>query len=293
MQRKTKIIFAIVFIIEILAIFLISFGILYFDNQNKELSIKKDELASIITNSKKDYDEYLQDYEFYVNIDSKLEALYDEYYTNIAKLEEKIEAGESDRKIAYLTFDDGPYKLTDKVLDILKENNIKATFFCIGKTEVDDKYQRIVNEGHVLANHTYSHAITKGLYNSVESFISQIEKQEEHLYNITGYRTTLMRFPGGSSQAKGLKDDIINALHEKGYNYVDWNAETGDGSDAKMAQQGAFEWYSQSMKNQKILVLLMHDYSDATVGSLQRIINDLQDKNYLILPLNNKSMMAK
>ena len=176
MQRKTKIIFAIVFIIEILAIFLITFGILYFDNQNKELSTKKDELASIITNSKKDYDEYLQDYEFYVNIDSKLEALYDEYYTNIAKLEEKIEAGESDRKIAYLTFDDGPYKLTDKVLDILKENNIKATFFCIGKTEVDDKYQRIVNEGHVLANHTYSHAITKGLYNSVESFISQTTK---------------------------------------------------------------------------------------------------------------------
>jgi peptidoglycan/xylan/chitin deacetylase (PgdA/CDA1 family) len=264
-----------------------------YSNMNHELIRKEEEFSSKITQGHKDYNEYVQDYEFYVNIDSKLEELYDEYYTNIAKLEEKIEAGESDKKIAYLTFDDGPYKLTDRVLDILKENNIKATFFCIGKTEVDDKYQRIVDEGHVLANHTYSHAITKGLYDSVDSFIKQIEKQEEHLFNITGYRTTLMRFPGGSSQAKGLKEDIINALHERGYNYVDWNSETGDGSDAKLAQQGTYEWYLSTMKNQNILVLLMHDYNESTVNNLQRIINDLQDKNYLILPLNNKSMMAK
>ena len=293
MERKNKIILAIVIIVEVILVAIECYAAITFNTKNKELEKRKDELASKITKGHSDYNEFFDDYYFYANIEDKLKSLEDEYFSNIAKLETKIQLGETNVKIAYLTFDDGPYKLTDKVLDILKENGVKATFFCIGKEDVDDKYQRIVAEGHVLANHTYSHAITKGLYNSVDSFIAQIEKQEEHLYNITGYRTTLMRFPGGSSQAKGLKDGIVEQLHARGYNYVDWNCETGDGSDEKMKKQNAFAWYSQTMNNQDIIVLLMHDYNDSTVNNLQKIIDDLQSKNYLILPLNNKSIMAK
>ena len=101
-------------------------------------------------------------------------------------------------KAVYLTFDDGPYYNTYKVLDILDENNVKATFFTIsanGEYCYDNKsencfnlYKEYYKRGHTIANHTYTHAIFKGLYNSSDSFMDAIERQEEHIKNLTDYR---------------------------------------------------------------------------------------------------------
>ncbi len=231
---------------------------------------------------------------FYNNIDKEISNLYDEYTSNIRKLEDKIMNGESDRRIAYLTFDDGPYKITDDFLKILKDNDVKATFFTIGKPDREEYYKRIVDEGHIIANHTYSHKIKNGVYKSADTFISDVKHQEDFIYNITGYKTTLVRLPGGSSQAGKLKNSIVNLLHENGYNYVDWNCETGDGSDKKMAKQGAFEWYKQTCTDdKKIIVLLMHDYNYSTRDNLDKIIKDLKSRGYILLPLHNKSIMVQ
>ena len=263
----------------------------YYRNENIRL---RSILSSL---SSKDLEVYDMDsidkqIEDYNNIDEAIKNKYDEYYTNIAKLEEKIKNGETSVKIAYLTFDDGPYELTYKVLDLLKANNVRATFFVIGKDGVDDRYKRIVNEGHTLANHTYYHNIGKGLYNSVDGFISQVEKLENYLYDVTGYRTTIVRFPGGSPTAGSNKDGIVNKLHEMGYNYVDWTSETGDGSSKKLAEKSTWQWYVDTTLNKNIIVLLMHDYNYSTFNDLQRIIDDLRNRGFIFLPLHNKSSMV-
>ena len=241
-----------------------------------------------------EYELLSKELHFYNNLDKEIEDKYDEYTSNIALLEQKILNDESDKKIAYLTIDDGPYKLTTKFLQILKDNNVKATFFTIGKPSMKEYYKKIVEDGNILANHTYSHRIRNGIYKNSDAFISQVKKQEDFLYDITGYKTTLVRFPGGSSQAGKLKNEIVEKLHENGYKYVDWTCETGDGSDSKMAKQGAFEWYKQTCTDdKKVLVLLMHDYNYSTRDNLDKIIKDLKSRGYLILPLTNKSVMTK
>ena len=291
MESRNNKIFGLV--VAFLCILIIGFTYLYFyyKNQNRSLHSSLDSLSSVKLQvyDTESIDKQIEEYK---NIDEAIKNKYDEYYTNIAKLEEKINKGESSAKIAYLTFDDGPYDLTYKVLDTLKANNVRATFFVLGKDGVEDRYKRIVNEGHTLANHTYYHNIGKGLYDSVDGFISQVDKLENYLYDITGYRTSLVRFPGGSATAKGLKDGIVNELHNRGYKYVDWTSETGDGSSKKLAQKDTWAWYQDTTRDKNIIVLLMHDYNYSTYNNLQRIIDDLKSRGFIFLPLHNKSCMT-
>ena len=117
----------------------------------------------------------------------------------------------------------------------------------LGK-DANDRYQRMVDEGHTIGNHTYYHNIGTGLYYSTNSFMNQVNLLENHIYNITGYKTTLVRFPGGSdtAAAKGKKDSIVEELHNKGYKYVDWTCETGDGSDKRLQEKSEWEWYKDT-----------------------------------------------
>jgi len=289
MESRSVGLYKVVFVfISIITSILLTYQI-YLELNNKELNDNYDEVV-VLSNNTSDIDKEI---DFYNNIDTKLQERYDEYYTNIRTFEEKVKNKETDKKIAYLTFDDGPYQLTNRVLDILKEKNAKATFFVLGKESTKDRYIRQVNEGHVLANHTYYHNIRGGLYKSKDSFIEQVDKLENYLYDVTGYRTTLVRFPGGEGTAKYFKirDATVEALHEKGYKYVNWTCETGDGSDARLKEKSEWEWY-KSTCTQDIIVLLMHDYHKGTVDILDKIIDDLRERNYVILPLSNKSIMA-
>lgn len=193
-----------------------------------------------------------------------------------------------DEKVAYLTFDDGPNpSVTPKILDILKEENIFATFFVIGKYV--DTYPEIVKrayeEGHFIANHTYHHDNAM-LYKSRESFIQEIQKTDLAIgkaIDVKDYTSHLFRFPNGfiAPAYKHKKKEAINYLTELDYTYIDWNALNHD-SMQKYNASGLLSNLKQSIKNKNTLVVLMHDTKDVSDSStvLKESIQYLKSSGY-------------
>lgn len=190
-----------------------------------------------------------------------------------------------EKKVAYLTFDDGPSDNTDKILDVLKDRGVKATFFVVGKTgeKAEKRYQRIVEEGHTLGIHSYTHRYEE-IYDSLEHFKSDVRRLRNYLYEVTGEMPWVYRFPGGSSNqvAKQRIHECIDFLKEEGIVYFDWNASSEDA-----VEKGA----SCSILNANILkdalrfqhpVILMHDLSkcDNTVEGLDELIEKLKVEGY-------------
>lgn len=227
------------------------------------------------------------------NIVQNTEVTKQQIFSLAKDLEQKIINGNTNYKIAYLTFDDGPYYLTDKYLEVLKQYNVKATFFTIGSGKercYDNKnvscmetYKKIVDDGHTIANHTYSHGIFYGLYSSTNSFITQVKKQEDLIREKTGVTTNIVRFPGGSGTAGRLKSSIIEELRKNGYGWVDWTALDGDGGTLTSSTQ-AWNTFTNSI-NDNIEVVLFHDYNNITLSILPQAIEYLQNNNYILLPL--------
>lgn len=269
------------------------------DKKYLNLEEKYQENIKINEENLKEINEIDKQIEELNNLEEKIKNEKELYFKRIKELEDKILSGESNKKIAYLTFDDGPYNLTNEYLDVLNKYNVKATFFTIGygKERCLDKktiscypmYKKIVENGHTLANHTFSHAINGGLYSSPDSFITQVKKQEELLKNETGVITNIVRFPGGSVTAKGHKQAIIEKLREINYGWVDWTAQDGDGGSLSSKEQ-AISIFKNSI-NENIEVVLLHDYNYITLDILPEIIEYLQDNGYILLPLFYESNM--
>lgn len=177
-------------------------------------------------------------------------------------------------KIAYLTFDDGPNKMvTPKILDILKEQDIKATFFVIGKNV--EQYPEIVRreyeEGHYIANHGYSHN-NKKLYRSNQDFVEEIKKTDEAIGKAIGkkdYCSYVFRFPNGyiSKQNKKQKQEAVELLNQMNYSYIDWNCLNND-SVKKYNNKQLLDNLKKTSKNKGTLVILMHDTKDVSNSSL-------------------------
>ncbi len=237
-----------------------------------------------------------------VNIDTVTK----ETKANVFKLaqtaEKRIKEGKTNYKIAYITFDDGPYYLTNKVLDTLKSKKVKATFFLIGRGkekcydnagfDCTTMYAKEAAAGHTLANHTYSHALSFSpyLYGSTSEFINQVKKQEQLLLDKTGVKTNIVRFPGGSGSAGRLRTDMINNLKANGYGWVDWTAQDGDGGYVP-SRDAAWNTFTSSI-NENIEVILFHDYADVTYSILSDAIDYLERNNYILLPLFYESVMV-
>ena len=266
----------------------------HIESNKVALENEKKETNDVLKKKKAELEELDKKIASYENIDESIDKVKSEYFHNIKTLEDDINSGKSDRKIAYITFDDGPYYNTYKVLDILDQYDVKATFFTIsmnGQYCYDNKdedcfklYKEYVNRGHTIANHTYTHAIFRGLYSSTDSFMDAIIRQEEHIKNQTGgYVTNITRFPGGSSTAKGLKEPIIERLRERGYGWVDWSANDGDGGGLSSTDQ-AWNNFINTI-NDNIEVILFHDYNYFTTEILDDAISYLQDNGYEIYPL--------
>ena len=195
----------------------------------------------------------------------------------------------NDEKVAYLTFDDGPtISVTPKILDILKSENIKASFFVIGKSVEShpEIVKRAYDEGHYIANHGYSHNNSM-LYKSSESFINEIKKTDLAIGNaisIDNYCSHIFRFPNGfmAPMYKNEKQKAVSSLLEMNYAYIDWNCLNND-SIKKYTNQELLNNLKQSCKNKNTLVILMHDTKDANDSSLvlKDSISYLKSQGYI------------
>lgn len=195
--------------------------------------------------------------------------------------------GSADKKICYLTFDDGPTKeVTPKVLDILKKYDVKATFFCLGKMLVANRElaEQEHREGHLIANHSYTHEY-KTLYASAESFMDEITKTESIIQEISGKDTLkLIRFPGGGYNAgdhAAQKQVYKQTLKDAGYYYADWNCLNGDAESALKDVDSLLAKVKATATEDNIVVL-MHDAAAKTTTpqALGQIIEYLKGKGY-------------
>lgn len=194
-------------------------------------------------------------------------------------------------KTAYLTFDDGPSALiTPKILEILKQHDIKATFFVIGKMaeQNPELIRRIQEEGHLICNHTYSHNYEL-LYSSPDSFMADVTKCEEVLKNILGedFETDILRFPAGSFGKKRLP--FRERVKEHGYISIDWNALNGDAEGLHIPAASLVDRIKETTENKNSAVVLMHDSNtkDTTAEALPEIIGYLKDQGYAFKTLKN------
>lgn len=188
------------------------------------------------------------------------------------------------KKIAYLTFDDGPSaKSTPIILDVLKKNNIKATFFVVGYMveENPSLLKRAYDEGHQIGNHSYSHQYDY-IYKNTDNFMKDLYKSENLIKSIVGeeFDSKVMRFPGGSFEKK--KEPMKKAVSDAGYKYVDWNALNGDAEGKLFSEEHLVNRLKETAKGKNKIVILMHD-TDAkitTANSLDKSIKFLLGEGY-------------
>lgn len=194
-------------------------------------------------------------------------------------------------KTMYLTFDDGPSEVyTDMVLDVLKEKNIKATFFVIGEyvRKYPDTARRIAEEGHTIGIHCDIHNY-KTLYASVDSYLEDFEKAYDTVYEVTGVKAQFFRFPGGSINDfnKTVYKDIIAEMEARGFIYYDWNASLEDATRSTANAEDLINTAVETTLGRKKVVMLAHDRIGNTANALGDLIDALPE--YRMQPLTTET----
>lgn len=198
----------------------------------------------------------------------------------------KTEQKEMMPKVCYLTFDDGPSDNTLKILNILKKYNIKATFFVTG-TGMNSYIRNIHEEGHAIGLHTNSHRYDL-IYTSVEAYLTDLEAVSNLVCNLTGIRSQIIRFPGGSSNTissnhcKGIMTDLTKRLPEMGYSYYDWNVSSGDANGNNIPKEELAQNVLTQAKGKSSICVLMHDNAakKTTAEALPLMIEGLVEMGY-------------
>lgn len=201
-----------------------------------------------------------------------------------------------DKKVVYLTFDDGPSENTKRILDILAQYDAKATFFITGANEECRPYIKEAYEaGHTIGLHTYTHDYDK-VYESDEAYFDDLEKVGEVAKEQIGFVPCFIRFPGGSSNMvsakynKGIMSRLVEAVQEKGYQYYDWNLDSGDAAGCGKEEIG------QNAVTDKInhIIVLFHDTQtkDATVEALPSILEYYKGLGYEFRAIDRSSYVC-
>ena len=229
-----------------------------------------------------------------VNADDALEVFH--RTESLIKGEKQYPVRDDGKKVVYLTFDDGPSTTnTPGILDVLKQNNVKATFFIMGKQvdssdEAKQLLKREANEGHAIANHTYSHDYDYLYPNriiNVENFWNDVQKCNDVLKSVLGddFSTRTVRFPGGYWSWKG-RENIRPIIDQNAYAILDWNALSKDAEGKKKNAEELLQVTKETVEslgpNADSVVILMHDTygKEETVKSLQGIIDYLKNKGF-------------
>ena len=214
------------------------------------------------------------------------QALYPDFYAP-----QTYSATSSLDNTAYLTFDDGPSGNTDIILQTLQEENVKATFFVVGTDDAGNlaRMRRIVQEGHTIGMHSYSHSYKK-IYASVEAFLKDMYQVFNLIKDTTGVTPTCFRFPGGSinSYNKAVYKDIKAEMIRRGFVPYDWNVSSGDASTTKYTPEQLTGYVLNGIGSKSRIIVLMHDSSskENTAQAVRQIIIGIREKGFIFAPLD-------
>ena len=197
---------------------------------------------------------------------------------------------EEKRKVAYLTFDDGPSRNTIRILDILDEYGIKATFFVMANETPEGLvgYDEMIKRGHQIALHTYSHDYGE-IYTSKEAFFENIDQLEAFLIQRYNIRTNLLRFPGGSRNISSrqygganIMTDIKAECIKRGYRFFDWNVDSKDGISPYVSVSSITSNVLNGARNKDKAIILLHDINSMTntITALPNIIKGLKGQGF-------------
>lgn len=197
----------------------------------------------------------------------------------------------------YLTFDDGPSEYTATLLDVLKRNGVKATFFVTGYGD-DALIRREYDEGHVVALHTMSHNYSY-VYANTDNYWADLTAVQDRVKRVTGVTTKLMRFPGGSSNLISTYYDdgarimsrLVNEVTERGFVYFDWNVDSNDAGGATSADE-VYNNIVSALKPGGASVVLQHDVKGFSVDAVERVIQYGLEHNYVFDKLRESSFSA-
>lgn len=199
--------------------------------------------------------------------------------------------------IIYLTFDDGPSNLTGKILDILDEEDIKATFFV---TKGGEYVKRAYNSGHTIALHTYSHNYSY-VYASESNYFADLNNVSNSVYNTIGIRPNIIRFPGGSSNTisrnynKGIMSRLVNDVTNRGYIYFDWNIDSNDAGGDGYNSNKIYNNVINGLSHNKTNVVLMHDSSShsRSADALRDIIKYGKNNGYSFKAISSNTPVVR
>ena len=195
-------------------------------------------------------------------------------------------------KIVYLTFDDGPVSHTKRLLEVLDKYNVKATFFVCGNSDLS-QLNSIVAGGHTLALHSMTHDYEK-IYSSEEAFFSDLYQLQQTVFEKTGIKSMIMRFPGGSSNrvskkyCTGIMTQLTQSVKDQGFRYFDWNVDSDDARNTTTTE-GVVQNVIKGIKKRDVSVVLQHDIKGYSVDAVEEIIIWGLQNGYTFLPLEQNS----
>ncbi len=213
------------------------------------------------------------------------QALYPDMYVEIESQETSAKAADEEIRRFYLTFDDGPSEVTKEVVEALEKADARAAFFLIGNEitkEREDLLREMVEAGHILGIHTYSHDYKK-IYGSVESYLEDFHQTYERIYEVTGKKPVYFRFPWGSINCynKGIRQELIEEMERRGFQYFDWNVSAED-SVGKPSEYSVLHNVIDDFPKFKNAIVLMHDSNMNTISAkmLPQILQAAKEKGY-------------
>ena len=211
--------------------------------------------------------------------------------TFAVNIDEDLNLDESKEKVVYLTFDDGPGgQVTKDVLDTLKKEDVKATFFIIGSQikGQENLLLRIKEEGHSIGLHSFTHDRNK-LYCNNDGFLSEMLKVQESIYNVTGEKYNILRFPFGcNNQSYKLTKSLVDTLHNNNFKIYDWTTDSGDGLNYKSAPENIIK---KSCINEDKVIILMHCgfINKNSAKALPSIIKYYKDRGYVFKTIDENT----
>ncbi len=219
---------------------------------------------------------------------------------NVSTAERVVEVAQPETvypegKVIYLTFDDGPGLYTEELLELLDKYGIKVTFFVCG-TKNTDLYRKILDAGHSIGAHCYVHDYDV-VYKSDEAYFEDLNKILDLIYESTGVRTTLIRFPGGASNmvskiCPGIMTRITEKVTNMGYQYVDWNVSAED-SVTRVTEEILANMVKDTPKWTYPIVLQHPEGRSFSFAAVEDYIKWGLDNGYTFLPLTPESPLEQ